>query len=329
MPTRRTICLGGGASLLGLGIEPGLVNVAAAPSAFPSRTVKIVVPNPPGTLLDVIPRLIADKLSEKWGQPVIIENRPGAAQNIGADAVAKSDPDGYTLLATPPGPLVVSQWYFPKLTFDPTDFVPITVMVGVPTVLVANPGLPVSSFREFVAYARANAGRLNYGSPGPGSTPQLAQEALMQAGDFKMVHVPYQGMGPALKDLIAGHIQVMLDIVGNSLPLIQDGRLKALAATGNVRIPQLPDVPTVAETLPGYVHSEWFALVAPPKTPPELAGKISAAVAEILKRPDVVQRLEAMAATPVGSEPDDAAHFIKGERDRWRRIVAALPPRPN
>ena len=329
MPTRRTICLGGGASLLGLGIESRLVNVAAAPSDFPSRTVKIVVPNPPGTLLDVIPRLIADKLSEKWGQPVIIENRPGAAQNIGADAVAKSDPDGYTLLATPPGPLVVSQWYFPKLTFDPTDFIPITVMVGVPTVLVANPDLPVSSFREFVAYAQANPGRLNYGSPGPGSTPQLAQEALMQAGAFKMVHVPYQGMGPALKDLIAGHIQVMLDIAGNSLPLIQDGRLKALAATGNVRIPQLPDVPTVGETLPGYVHSEWFALAAPPKTPPALAVKISAAVAEVLKRPDVVQRLEAMAATPVGSEPDDAALFIKGERDRWRRIVAALPPRPN
>lgn len=329
MPTRRTICLGGGAALLGLGIGPRRFNAAVAQPAFPSRPVKIVVPNPPGTLLDVIPRLVADKLSETWGQPVIIENRPGAAQNIGADAVAKSDPDGYTLLATPPGPLVVSQWYFPKLPFDPTAFIPVTVMVGVPTVLVANPNLPVSSFREFMAHAKANPGKLNYGSPGPGSTPQLAQEALMQAGDFKMIHVPYQGMGPALKDLIAGHIQVMLDIAGNSLPLIQDGKLKALAATGNARIPQLPTVPTVAETLPGYVHSEWFALAAPPRTPPALAVKISAAVAEVLKRPDVVQRLETMAATPVGSAPEDAALFIEGERDRWRRIVAALPARPN
>jgi tripartite-type tricarboxylate transporter receptor subunit TctC len=328
MTTRRTILLGGGASLLELGFTATGVTPATAQPSFPSRTVKIVVPNPPGTLLDVIPRIIAEKLSEKWGQSVIIENRPGAAQNIGADVVAKSDPDGYTLLATPPGPLVVSQWYFPKLTFDPSTFVPITVMVGVPMLLVANPALPVSSFGEFIAYARSNPDKLNYGSPGAGSTPQLAQEALMQAGGFKMTHVPYQGMGPALKDLIAGHIQVMLDIAGNSLPLIQEGRLKALAATGNARIPQLPDVATVGETLPGYAHAEWFALAAPPKTSPALAAHISSSVAAVLKQPDVAQRLNVMAATPIGSGPDDAARFIEGERERWRRIVAALPARP-
>lgn len=329
MPTRRMICVTGGASLLGLGLASGSSSRATAQAYFPKRAVRIVVPNPPGTMLDVIPRLIADKLSEKWGQPVIIENRPGAAQNIGADAVAKADPDGYTLLASPPGPLVVSQWYFPKLSFDPAAFVPITVMVAVPTLLVANPDVPFSSFPEFVAYARANPSKLNYGSPGPGSTPQLAQEALMQAGDFKMVHVPYQGMGPALKDLVAGHIQVLLDIAGNSLPLVQDGKLKALAATSDTRIRQLPDVPTIQETLPSYRHSEWFALVAPPKTSPALAKKISVDVAEVLKRPDVTQRLETMVATPVGNGPDDTALLIRRESDRWRRIVAALPARPN
>jgi len=170
----------------------------AAVEDFPNRTIKIVVPVPPGPLLDVVPRIIAEKLASKWSIAVIIENRPGAAQNLGAEVVAKSDPDGYTLLASPPGPLVVSQHLRSKLNFDPGAFVPVSLMVKLPTALVVNPKVPASNLQDFLAYARANPGKLTFGSPGAGSTPHLATEQLMKAAGIRFVHVPYQGMAPAM-----------------------------------------------------------------------------------------------------------------------------------
>src|SRR6266704_4197271 len=214
---------------------------------YPNRTIKIVVPAPPGPLLDVIPRIIGEKLSAKWGVPVIIENRPGAAQNLGAEVVAKSDPDGYTLLASPPGPLVVSQHLRSKLNFDPGAFVPISLMVKLPTALVVNPKVPASNLQEFLAYARANPGKLTFGSPGVGSTPHLATEQLMNAAGLRLVHVPYQGMAPAMNDLIGGHIDVMIDLYGNVSPNIKDGKLKLLAVTTQTRLPEEPNVPTISE----------------------------------------------------------------------------------
>ena len=298
------------------------VGTVAAQADYPNRTVKIVVPNPPGTSLDVIPRIIGEKLAIKWGQSVIIENRPGAAQNLGAEAVASSEPDGYTLLASPPGPLAVSQWFFPKLRFEPATLVPVSVMVTLPTVIVAGPRAPVSTMQDLIAYAKSNPAKVTYGSPGTGSTPQLAVEEMARAAGVQLVHVPYQGMGPAQRDLLGGQIDLMLDIAGNALPLIRDGRLRALAVTSATRIPELPDVPAISEIMPGFVHTEWFAMVAPPKTPPALVTKISQAIAETLRLPDVTQRLRDFVASPVGSSPAEAVALVKRESDRWRQLIS-------
>jgi tripartite-type tricarboxylate transporter receptor subunit TctC len=300
-----------------IGAVPGHV----AAQDYPNRTIKIVVPVPPGPLLDVVPRIIAEKLSSKWGVAVIIENRPGAAQNLGAEVVAKSDPEGYTLLASPPGPLVVSQHLRSKLNFDPSAFVPVSVMVKLPTALVVNPKVPASNLEDFLAYARANPGKLTFGSPGAGSTPHLATEQLMKAAGIRFVHVPYQGMAPAMNDLIGGHIDMMIDLYGNASPNIKEGKLRLLAVTTQTRLPQEPDVPTIAEGVPGFLHWEWFAMVAPPKTPADIASKLSAAIAETLSLPDVAKRMADFAAVPVGATPDESAAFIKVESDRWHRLI--------
>jgi tripartite-type tricarboxylate transporter receptor subunit TctC len=297
------------------------MSAAMAQSEYPNRTVKIVVPNPPGTSLDVIPRIIADKQAKTWNQPIIIENRPGAAQNIGAEAVAKAEPDGYTLLVSPPGPLAVSQWFFPKLAFNPSEFVPVTVMVTLPAVLVVNPKLPVTNVQELIAYAKANPNKITYGSPGTGSTPQLAMEDLARAGGVHFTHVPYQGMGPAERDLMAGNIDAMIDIAGNALPFIRDGKMKIIAISTDKRLPELPDVPTIAEQFPSFTHAEWFAIVAPPQTPEAVAAKISRSIAETLRAPEVANRLQELVVTPVGSTPAETAAFIQRERERLRQAI--------
>jgi tripartite-type tricarboxylate transporter receptor subunit TctC len=293
---------------------------------YPNRTVKIVVPVPPGPLLDTLPRMIGEKLSAKWGQPVVIENRPGASQNIGAEAVFRAEPDGYTLLVSPPAPLVVGQHLSPKPSFDANAFVPVTQLIAFPHVIVANPKVPVTDLADLIAYAQEHPNKLSYGSPGAASTPQLAMEKLLADSRIRIQHVPYQGMGPAQRDLIAGHIDVMFDAPGNVIQQIAEGKLKPLAVTGGRRIAELPDVPTVSETLAGSIHSEWFAMVAPPGTPPDIAHAVSQAVAETLRQPDVSERLRALAVTPVGNSPIDAAAFLKQERERWRQIVAAVSP---
>jgi len=268
-------------------------------------------------LLDVVPRIIAEKLSSKWGIAVIIENRPGATQNLGAEVVAKSEPDGYTLLASPPGPLVVSQHLRSKLNFDPSTFVPVSVMVKLPTALVVNPKVPASNLQDFLAYARANPSKLTFGSPGAGSTPHLATEQLMKAAGIRFV----QGMAPAMNDLIGGHIDMMIDLYGNASPNIKEGKLKLLAVTTETRLPEEPNVPTISEAVPGFVHGEWFAMVAPPKTPTDIASKPSAAIAETLRLPDVAKRLADFSAIPVGATPEEAAAFLKVESNRWRELI--------
>jgi tripartite-type tricarboxylate transporter receptor subunit TctC len=295
----------------------------AAAEDYPNRTIKIVVPVPPGPLLDVVPRIIGEKLSSKWGVPVIIENRPGAAQNLGAEVVAKSAPDGYTLLASPPGPLAVSQHLRSKLNFDSDAFVPVSVMVRLPTVLVVNPKLPVSNLQDFLTYAKANPGKLTYGSPGVGSTPHLATELLMKSAGIRLVHVPYQGMAPAMNDLIGGHIDVMIDLFGNTWPNVKEGKLKLLAVTTQARLPEVPDVPTISEAVPGFVHAEWFAMVAPPKTPADIASRLSMEIAETLKQPEIRKRLADFSAIPIGATPDETAALIKAESNRWRELIDA------
>jgi len=306
-----------------------IVPVAAgAQSNYPNRPIKIVVPLPPGPFADALPRILAQKLSARWGQPIIIENRPGAASNLGAELVSKAEPNGYTLLATPQGPLVVSQYLYPKLGFDPGAFVPVTVIATLPNMLVVNSKVPASSLQELVALAKAHPDKFTYASAGIGSPPHLYGEMLKAAAGIRMVHVPYRGLGPAMTDLLAGQIDLMFDNVGNTLPQVSEGKLKILAVGAKTRIAELPDVPAVAETYSGFVSGGWYAMVAPPNTPPEIATKLSEAIAETLKLPDIAKRLRDFSAVPVGSSPAEMAAFLNVERERWRELIGALDINP-
>jgi tripartite-type tricarboxylate transporter receptor subunit TctC len=264
----------------------------AAQENYPDRAIKIVVPLPPGPFADALPRLIANKLSARWRQPIIVENKAGFASNLGAAFVARANPDGYTLLATPPGPLVVSQHLYPKLDFDPTQFVPVSVMAELPYTLVVNPKvLSVSNLQQLIALAKASPGKLTFASAGIGSPPHLTAEMLMSAAAIRMSHVPYKGLAPAMTDLLAGNVDLMFDNLANTLPQIKSGRLRAIAVSDKKRIPELPDVPAIAEVYPGFYSAGWYAIVAPPKTNAAIAKKLSAAIADTLRLPDVADRL--------------------------------------
>jgi tripartite-type tricarboxylate transporter receptor subunit TctC len=297
---------------------------AKAESDYPTRAIKIVVPTPPGPTLDSLPRLIAGHLSDRWKVPVIVENIPGAAQNLGSETVAKAEPDGYTILAAPKGPLAMSQYEFTKLNFDPDAFVPVTVFATQPTVLVASTKTPFDTLQSMIAYAKENPSRINYGSPGTGGSMQLMVEVLDKDKNIQMTHVPYKGVAPAEADLLAGHIDVMFDPLGSALPYIKAGKFKALGVTSKSRVAELPDVPAIAEVIPNYVYDEWFAFVAPPRTSPDIAAKFSQAVADTLRLPDVAQRFREVSVTPVGSSPSETAALLKKESDRWRTIIAQL-----
>lgn len=302
---------------------------AAAPTPtvaqinYPSRAINFIVPLPAGGGPDLVTRIVADRLSAKWGQPVVVENRPGFVLNLGAQAVASAPPDGHTLLSTPPGPLVTNQYFYSNIGFDPRAFVPVSIMVQLPFVLVAHPKVPVSTLPELIAYAKANPSKLNFPSPGIGSPPHLFGEMLKTQADIRLVHVPYKGLEPALNDLLGGHIELMFHELSSTLEHIKAGKLKALGAGSETRLPELPDVPTISEVLPGFVATTWFAVVAPPKTPPEVAAKLSHAIAEAIRLPEVAERLRGFSYRPVGMSPAETAAFLKHETDRWREVIVA------
>jgi len=302
---------------------------AAALADYPNRTVRIIVPVAAGAAADILPRIVAEKLAARFGHPVIIENRPGANSNIGAEAVAKAEPDGYTLLATPPPPLVTAQSFYPKLGFDPNAFVPVAVIAALPNVLVVGPKASFSSIDGLVAFAKANPDKLTYASAGVGSGPHLAMEWTKHLTRIRLAHVPYKGLAPALNDVIAGHVDLMFNNTFNVFQFIKDGQLRPLGVDSERRIAELPDVPAISETFPGYVVTTWFAIVAPPKTPLEIAVKLSDAIANALREPDVVKRLHDLSALPVGSSPAETAIFIKRERERWHQIIVATGIKSN
>ncbi len=291
---------------------------------YPSRPVKVIVPNPAGGGPDVLARVVADKLSEKWKQPVFVENRAGAGGNIGAEAVFKSAPDGYTLIFTPQPVFVINKALYGQLAYDPDAFAPISVVVSVPMVMVANPKVPAHNVQQLIALAKENPDKLNYASAGSGSTPHLAAEYFKSRAGIKMVHVPYKGNAPGVSDLIGGRIDLMMiDYV--VLPQIRSGKLRAIAVLSERRNPALPDVPAVAETIPNFAVAAWWSMAAPPKTPAAITEKISADVAALLKLPDVGRRLAELGnLEPIGSTPAQMGEYIRTERERWGSLIRAI-----
>jgi tripartite-type tricarboxylate transporter receptor subunit TctC len=291
--------------------------------AYPSHPVKIVVPFPAGGTADVMPRIFSDWLAKKWGQPVVIENRTGAGGNIGAEAVAKAEPDGYTLLAAPPPPLVINQNLYPKLGYDPTEFSPIVIMGRVPNALVVNAKLAASTVPELIAQAKANPGKLTSATQGNGTTSHLTSEMFQMMAGVKFQQVPYRGSAPALTDLVAGSVDLMFDNLGVSLPLIKGAQLKLLAVATPARLSFLADIPTIAETLPGFESAAWFAIVAPPKTPQEIVEKINADVNEAMREPHIRERLAQLSAEPIGGAVAATAAYMRSEVERWRNVIKA------
>jgi tripartite-type tricarboxylate transporter receptor subunit TctC len=254
---------------------------------------------------------------------VVIENRTGAGGNIGAEAVAKSDPDGYMLLSAPPPPLVINQNLYPKLGFDPTAFVPIVIMGLVPNALLVNPKLPVNSVAELIAYAKANPGKLTAATQGNGTTSHLTSELFQMMAGVKFQTVPYRGSAPALTGLVAGNVDLMFDNLGVSLALVQGGKLKLLGVATPKRTAALPEVPTIAQTLPGFESAAWFAIVAPPKTPAAVVDRINADVNAALKDGEVLARLARLSAEPIGGTPQATAAYMREEVERWHNVIKA------
>jgi len=291
---------------------------------YPARPVKIIVPFAAGGTADAIPRLVGDWLSHKWGQPVVIENRAGAAGNIGAEFVYRSEPDGYTLLSTPPPPLVINQNLYPKLGFDPTQFEPVIVMAQVPNALFVNPrNVKASSVPELVEYLRKNPEQLTAATQGNGTTSHLTAELFQVMAKVKLRFIPYRGSAPALQGLLAGDVDLMFDNLGVSLPLVEAGNLKLLAVASVARLPSLPDVPTIAETLPGFEAVAWYAIAAPPKTPKSITDKINADVNEALRQPELQDRLKKLAAQTFGGSVEKMTRYMQQEIERWGHVIKA------
>jgi tripartite-type tricarboxylate transporter receptor subunit TctC len=300
---------------------------AATPAAaqdYPSKPVQIVVPFPPGGGTDLLARVMADKLRERFGQPVTVENRSGAAGNIGADAVYKAPADGHTLLFTQPAPIVVNKALHGKLTFEPERFVPIALVSIQDIMLAANPKVPANDLKELIAYARANPGKLNFGSSGAGSAPHLAAELFASMAGVKMVHVPYKGSGESQSATLAGHVDLTFFAFSTALRHTKAGKLRAIAVGGARRNPQAPDVPSIAEVLPGYSAASWTALFAPPGTPAPAVQKLTAAASEILRMPDVQKRLADQGDQSADMTPAQLADFLREERERWGSLIKTL-----
>ncbi len=300
-----------------------IVATGAWAQAYPVRPIRIVVPFPAGGTTDVLARAVAQKLTEALGQPTVVDNRPGAGGNIGAELVAKSPPDGYTLLMGTVGTHAINPSLYPKMPYDHVrDFAPVILVAGVPNVLVINPALPINSVQELIAYGKANPGKLNFASSGNGTSIHLSGELFKTMAGVQMAHIPYKGSAPALQDLVGGQVQLMFDNLPSSLALIKAGKLKALAVTSKERAAALPDVPTLAESgLPGFEASSWFGLLAPAGTPQPVIAKLNAEVAKWLASPEAKEKLLAQGAIAAGGTPEDFARHIAAETAKWQKVV--------
>jgi tripartite-type tricarboxylate transporter receptor subunit TctC len=289
---------------------------------YPARPVKMVVPFSPGGPNDIIARLIGNKLGEALGQQMVIDNRPGGGGNIGTDAVAKAPPDGYTLLSAGPGSLIMNPVLM-KVPYDTArDFAPVSLMAHAPNVLVVHPSVPAKTLKGLLALARAQPGRLNYASSGPGSSAHVAVALFASMAHIDITHVPYRGTGPAVNDLVAGQVQLAIVGIPPVLPHVKNGRLRALGVTGKTRSPELPDVPTVDEAgVPGYVVNLWYGLLVPTGTPQAIVTRLASEVTRIVRAPEMREKLAAAGAEPGGGTPEDYAAVIRADTVLWTRVI--------
>ena len=304
---------------------PAAWSSGAFAQAFPSKPVKLVIPFPPGGSLDAVGRAIADKLTQMWGQSVVVDNKPGAGGNIGADFVAKSPPDGYTVVMGALSTHAVNPSLYPKMPYDAVkDFAPISLVAITPNVLVVNPTLPVNSVKDLIAYAKANPGKLSFGSGSNGSAGHLAGELFKVDTGTDMVHIPFKGGAPALQALLAGDTQLMFDNLANSMQQVKAGKLKALAVTTEKRSALVPDLPTMAESgVPGFDISTWFGIMAPAGTPPEVIAKWNTDLVTVLNSADMREKMTAQGAEAAPMTPAEFSAFIARELAKYARIVKA------
>jgi tripartite-type tricarboxylate transporter receptor subunit TctC len=305
---------------LGLAGLASIGGAGAQPSS--SRLVTVVVPGPPGSTPDLLARILAEWLRPILGQDFVIENRPGAGGIIGAEFVARAAPDGHTFLCA-------TEWVFfshllnSKLTFDPHAFAPVSVVARYPLVLIGRKDLPVGDIDEMIRYARVNPGKLSYASSGIGSMHQLVYEAIKKQANIDLTHVPYRGGPPAMNDLLAGHVDVSLTSLNQAAPLIREGRLKLLAVVSSARLKEFPDAPALSEVLPGLEADAWSGMVAPPHTPDAITKRLSDAIAQVLRMPDVRARLTKLLLQPVGNTPDEMRAMMRKDAERWAPVVTA------
>jgi tripartite-type tricarboxylate transporter receptor subunit TctC len=289
---------------------------------YPSRPIKLIVPYPAGGITDILPRLMTEWLTGRWGQPVIVDNRPGAAGNIGAEAAFRAEPDGHTVMVSAPSPLTVNASLYQKLGFDPAAFVPVSILATIPTGLVVNPRLPIRTVAELTAFAKASPGKLTAATQGKGTTSHLTAAWFQAAASVKFIQVPYRGSAPALQGMVAGDVDIMFDNLGISLALATSGQLRLVAVATPARLPSLPDVPAIAETLPGFVSATWVGAFLPPNTPRAIADRLSADFAAALRQPDIAQRFRDHGCEPVGGTPEVATDFVRKEAALWKRVIA-------
>jgi tripartite-type tricarboxylate transporter receptor subunit TctC len=318
------------AALVGLGLTVGSGLGQSLAEPYPTRPIKIIVPTPAGGPVDVIARLVGNYLTQTIGQPAVVDNRPGAGNTLGSKEAAQAEPDGYTLLYSSASGLVFAPMLQKNAGYDPiTSYDPIALVAQSSTILVVNPSVPVKSVAELVAYAKANPGKVNFSSGGIGVLPHLIGEWFKSRAGIDIVHVPYRGGGPSINDLVGGQVQMTFEGTSVLLPLIESGKLRALAVTSAKRLPQLPDVPTMIESgFPGFVSTSWTGLLAPAHTPRAVIDKLNAQINEGLKTPELKAALARVSNEPVGGTPQDFANVIKGDIDKWAPVVQALglPP---
>jgi tripartite-type tricarboxylate transporter receptor subunit TctC len=295
---------------------------AQAPTGFPAKPVRFIIPFPGGGVNDVLARVAAEKLQERWGQPIIIESKTGAGGSIGANYAYHAEPDGYTLLVSATGPLAINPSLYKQLGYRAEEFVPITVLASVPNLITVRAELGVDTVAALVKLAKANPGKLTYGSQGVGSTPNLNANMFMNMTGTQFVHVPYRGETLVVNDMLGGHVDMFFGNISPVLPHYRDGKFKILAVADTMRAPAIPDVPTTAEAgLPGFLSTAWFAVMGPPKLPDVLAQRFAADFIEVVRMPDVAARYRAVGTEPVGSTPARTGAFIREEIARWREVI--------